>query len=337
MQSHFIYSFVLFFCFSFSSANSFQDTRDQKKYQTVSYGDLNWFQENVRYYNKSFHALNFKTLFYSDQDLSSVCPSPYSIPTVDDWKALEKSILKQKVKKVWKTFAGMPMGYYVSKKGKNNLESKQGVYFWAKSASGYEVVRFNPKTGKIYFESPKPESFIGVRCVRKRNYLEEKGIADGMLTDKRNGRRYPIISIEKAIWMKANLAYELSSPYVSKDTLLPKNCYLEDPNFCEKFGRYYTWNEARQACPPGWRLPDDNDWRHFIKQGAIDWENMGCGGCRDWNSYGDGSNAGHYWSSSKAQKNKPRAFEIRKSSKVVDRTDEDPQKGLYVRCVTDLI
>lgn len=336
MQSHFMFLFLLFCWVSLSSANSFQDTRDQKTYQTASYGDLNWFQENVRYYNRSLHALNYKVLFYSDRELSAVCPAPYSVPSVEDWKNLEHNLLKQKVKKVWKSFAGSAMGYYVPKKEKKQVENKQDVYFWAKNASGHQLVRFNPKAGKINFESPKPRSYVAVRCVRKRNYLEEKGIVDGILTDKRNGRQYPVITIENAIWMNSNLAYELSSPYLKKDTLLPKNCYLEDPIFCERFGRYYTWQEARQACPSGWRLPSDNDWRHFIKQGAVDWENMGCGGCKDWNSYGDGLNAGHYWSSSKAQKNKPRAFEIRKSSKAIDRSDEDPQKGLYVRCVTDL-
>ena len=29
---------------------------------------------------------------------------------------------------------------------------------------------------------------------------------------------------------------------------------------CEQTGRLYTWQEAMNACPNGWRLPTDDEW-----------------------------------------------------------------------------
>lgn len=338
MHFHFFIFFVLvFFCQTIFSFNgTYKDSRNQITYQTISYDSLTWFRENLSYQNTSSYAVNSKRVFYPKESLSSVCPAPYTIPTIDEWKAIEKQFLKSKNKKAFKRFRGNPLGFYQQKGNNKRVQQKNTFYFWAKGETDYQVVRFHPKTGRMTIETPASQSLVSTRCVRPRDYLAEKGIENNLLTDKRNGKQYPIFKINNTIWMNANLAYDSFSSKAKKDTLLPKNCYMEDPFFCSQYGRYYTWSEAKKACPPGWRLPNDSDWRSFIKQNSIDWENMGRGGVKDWDSYGDASNAGHYWSSSKAQKTKPRAFEFRKSSKGIDRTDEDPKKGLYVRCVTDI-
>lgn len=40
------------------------------------------------------------------------------------------------------------------------------------------------------------------------------------------------------------------------------------------FGRYYTYEEALDACPEGWRLPSDNDWAELANAVAGTWEYM---------------------------------------------------------------
>lgn len=337
VKSVLILGFILFLNqYVFSYMGSYQDSRDQESYKTISYGELNWLHENLRYQEESSYAVNSKRIFYSQESVSLLCPAPYTLPSVEDWRSLELMFLKQRTRKAYRSFIGKPFGYYIQKGNKKRSQNKNGPYFWAKSDNGYQVVRFNHKTGKMSVESPVPNSFVTARCVRPREYLVEKGVQDNILTDTRNGKQYPVYILEDKIWMKANLAYDPSSPASKKDTLDPKNCYMEDSNFCTKFGRYYTWSEAKNACPAGWRLPSDSDWRQFIKQKSIPWQSMGQGGCKDWDSYGDGSNAGHYWSSSKTQKSTARAFEFRKATKAIDRTDEDLKKGLYVRCVADI-
>jgi uncharacterized protein (TIGR02145 family) len=37
-------------------------------------------------------------------------------------------------------------------------------------------------------------------------------------------------------------------------------CYDNDSANCAKYGRLYTWAEAKSACPAGWHLPSDAEW-----------------------------------------------------------------------------
>ena len=160
--------------------------------------------------------------------------------------------------------------------------------------------------------------------------LQSKNISkDGhTLTDKRDGKTYKVeIKGDKA-WMKNNLAFSLSTP---------KQCLLEDENFCKQYGRFYSHKEATKACPSGWHLPNDGEWRDYQKdQSKLDWNNLGKGGCKDWDGYCESSSTGHYWSASKVKKNTARSWEFRSVAHSINRTDESLSKGLYVRCVADL-
>ena len=37
-------------------------------------------------------------------------------------------------------------------------------------------------------------------------------------------------------------------------------CYENSPDSCAKYGRLYTWTDARKACPSGWHLPSGAEW-----------------------------------------------------------------------------
>lgn len=39
--------------------------------------------------------------------------------------------------------------------------------------------------------------------------------------------------------------------------------YDNDPKHGGKYGRLYTWEAAKKACPPGWRLPTDEEWKNL--------------------------------------------------------------------------
>jgi uncharacterized protein (TIGR02145 family) len=39
------------------------------------------------------------------------------------------------------------------------------------------------------------------------------------------------------------------------------SCFSMMPQHCDTYGRLYTWTAALTACPSGWRLPMDDDWR----------------------------------------------------------------------------
>jgi uncharacterized protein (TIGR02145 family) len=84
-------------------------------------------------------------------------------------------------------------------------------------------------------------------------------------------RSYPIVRIGEQIWMARNLAYETPT----------SACYLGIGPAgvdCERWGRYYTWNEAtgggtasnanpsgvRGICPAGWHLPSDAEFQQLF-------------------------------------------------------------------------
>ncbi len=71
------------------------------------------------------------------------------------------------------------------------------------------------------------------------------------LFDARDSKVYKTIKIGSRVWMAENLNFEVKNSWTYQN--LPENG--------KKFGRLYSWDAAFQACPSGWQLPSDNDWK----------------------------------------------------------------------------
>lgn len=71
-------------------------------------------------------------------------------------------------------------------------------------------------------------------------------------TDPRDSKVYLTAEIGDLVWMRQNLAWEgAGAPFDNARAM--KDIY----------GMYYTWNESKTACPSGWRVPTEADWRNL--------------------------------------------------------------------------
>lgn len=77
-----------------------------------------------------------------------------------------------------------------------------------------------------------------------------------MLVDK-DGNRYPIrILRDNNLWMTANLKLSMPGSY----------CYENKKENCERYGRLYSWESAKEGCNllgEGWRLPEKEEWQRL--------------------------------------------------------------------------
>lgn len=72
---------------------------------------------------------------------------------------------------------------------------------------------------------------------------------DFTFVDPRDGKDYWCTKIGNTEWFKENLAYEGAGVPMGNTSATAK-----------VFGQFYSWNEAKTACPEGWRLPTLKDW-----------------------------------------------------------------------------
>jgi len=96
----------------------------------------------------------------------------------------------------------------------------------------------------------------------------------GTMTDPRDGHVYQIVTVGNQVWMAENLAYlpSVSPPGNGSDTTAL--CYVygysgtdvaaarSTSNYA-KYGVLYNFAAAKKACPKGWHLPSDQEWKQL--------------------------------------------------------------------------
>jgi len=79
-------------------------------------------------------------------------------------------------------------------------------------------------------------------------------VESGTFTDGRDGKTYKTVVIGGKRWMAENLNYKI--PCESW-------CYNDTISYCDKYGRLYNWNTAKNICPAGWHLPTRLEWDYL--------------------------------------------------------------------------
>jgi uncharacterized protein (TIGR02145 family) len=78
-------------------------------------------------------------------------------------------------------------------------------------------------------------------------------ISTSSIVDSRDNEIYLSVLIGEQWWMAENLNYNANGSYV----------YENISNYTNDYGRLYNWNAAMTACPDGWHLPSDYEWKQL--------------------------------------------------------------------------
>lgn len=71
------------------------------------------------------------------------------------------------------------------------------------------------------------------------------------------------VRIGNQTWMAENLNINTGNNWIPEETVWNDNTRSYEVKKYPQFGRLYDWNTARNACPAGWRLPTDDDWKQL--------------------------------------------------------------------------
>lgn len=254
---------ALFFA-SCASTGTFVDSRDGKTYKTVQIGEQIWMAENMNYKTKEgshcFECKKYGRLYdwYAAQD---ACPEGWHLPTKKEWKSFYSRLEHPEMLKAssdWNNYNINDIDYYsfsvlpAGRYSEGNLKER-GNYaqFWSADVS--EGPYFIPGDNTKWSEILGEDAAVSVRCIQGNT--ENSGVIVkrtrpkiGEFIDPRDGKRYKTIEINDQEWMAQNLNYETND-----SRCLPEN------GTCEDSGLSYVWNDAKEACPEGWHIPDDGE------------------------------------------------------------------------------
>jgi uncharacterized protein (TIGR02145 family) len=127
----------------------------------------------------------------------------------------------------------------------------------------------------------------------KSNYIVVSGGSGyGTFTDPRDNQTYNTVIIGEQEWFAQNLNHQINNSW----------CYDNNSNNCNEYGRLYTWDAANNACPDGWHLPTNDEWKQlemFLGMSQSEADETGWRGTDEgkrlksttgWNSGGNGTN-----------------------------------------------
>lgn len=280
-------------------------------------------------------------------------------------------------------FSALPAGDLILDKGKYYSGEGHIAYFWSSTESSrlnyaYSVLLDDHDNAEIY--TSKTNNGLSVRCLRgwvkttessssgtpESNSSQQTGLSSseialatpckidlidtcvyGELTDSRDGQAYKTVKIGEQVWMAQNMNYEVVNSY----------CYNDVVDNCIKYGRLYTWMDAKSVCPNGWHMPRADEWDELfaavgklsmegkVLKSTIGWDSGSSGtdefgfsalpaGYRDSSGlYNNKGDRAYFWIY--FEYNSGNALYLYLSDDLVTESTYDKHYGLSVRCLKD--
>jgi uncharacterized protein (TIGR02145 family) len=280
-----------------NDGSSFKDPRDGNVYKTVKIGNQVWMAENLNYkidgsccYDNNDANGNKYGRLYAWDAAKIACPKGWHLPSRQEWDDLldaaggeRVAAKKLKARYGWNEFvsqfkgtndfgfSALPGGFRHS--GGNFLNAGDYGYWWVATEGGASYDTYNRQmdyaSDKVC-ENPGWGNGYSVRCVKDGASSSTKTILSvpknttAVLTvsqndelsfkDPRDGNVYRTVKIGNQVWMAENLNYKINNSW----------CYNNNEANGKKYGRLYTWDVAKVACPMGWHLPSRQEWDDLV-------------------------------------------------------------------------
>lgn len=229
--------------------------------------------------------------------VQGMCPKGWHLPNRAEWNELFYYIggyntQKLKAKQGWDgsegtddfEFSMLAAGTRTTKA--EFTTEKEIAYFWTSDKEDANAILFD-HTQQYYIRMVTEDYAYSIRCLM--NYEDKNNIPKpdheivyGTLEDSRDGNVYKTVEIGDQTWMVENLRLEYHEGSAES------SCPTDDPEYCNTFGRLYTWSAAMDSaeiysndgagcgyhltcnpktfakgiCPDGYRLPNKDD---FLK------------------------------------------------------------------------
>ena len=318
-------------------------------------------------------AMNIGPVAVEDYEKRGICPTGWRIPSKDDWNELillidyfgGEGLVGMNVKSIkgWVTdsLAHKPMnrfGFNAMPAGRRNSENgefmstRKYAFFWSSiekdegTSFGYTLRYDNDLLDKGFFYK---DHGMSVRCVLNAydawftgdldsTYLDEIPFEYGSM--KIGKTTYKTIRIGTRNWMAENVAEDVDGSW----------CYNDKKDNCKKFGRLYSYEQAKEICPEGWHLPTSNEYSQLMQfakttgnlRSRDEWTDKGgkginfwgfnalpAGGCEDGDFF-DLRVSSYMWTSNKE------AFWLRYYDDNFNLLPKDEKTAFSVRCIEDV-
>jgi uncharacterized protein (TIGR02145 family) len=267
-------------------------------------------------------------VLYNWQAAKAVCPPGWHLPSDAEWTALTTFLggesvaggnLKESGYTHWHSpnigatnksgFSALPGGYRSSRGGGAFYAVGNTGFWWSSNGDTYSSMarELNYNTSYVSRYGTTTEYGFSVRCVKD-------SVPPNSFTDPRDNKTYKTVKIGNQEWMAENLAYlPAVSPPDSGSSIVPRQyvygfidtdeAAAKDNQNYKDYGVLYNWPAAKVACPPGWHLPSDDEWKQLeialgMTQDQVDatgWRGTDQGtqmkATSGWNSNGNGTNS----------------------------------------------
>ncbi|MBT4412431.1 MAG: hypothetical protein HOC82_21530 [Bacteroidetes bacterium] len=157
-------------------------------------------------------------------------------------------------------FAGPDQGFFdgtvSTNLNANDPQSSMGTWRILSGSGGVfsdvndHTATFTGVLGEVY----NLEWAVSSACGFSTDLVRVAFLQSGTFNDVRDGSGYPIITVGNQVWMAKNLNYHLVNGSYE---------YVEGTGHRNTYGLLYEYSTALIACPAGYHLPTDPEWREL--------------------------------------------------------------------------